>query len=66
MKAEKLFFDSELDYWNMSFEALEEAFVINTDVKLIVLGHLYETPSKCDLIRKTADKHGALIVDDAA
>lgn len=63
---EAVFIDTELDSWNMSPEALEKAFSIYPDVKLIVLAHLYGTPGKCDEIRAIAEKHGALIVEDAA
>ncbi len=63
---EAVFIDTETDSWNMSPEALEKAFEIYPDVKLIVLAHLYGTPGKVDEIRKIADAHGALIVEDAA
>ena len=63
---EPVFIDTEPDTWNMSPEALEKAFEIYPDVKLIVIAHLYGTPGKIDLIRKIADKHNALIVEDAA
>ncbi len=63
---EQVFIDTEYDSWNMSPEALEKAFELYPDVKLIVLAHLYGTPSKCEEIRKIADAHGALIVEDAA
>ncbi len=63
---EAVFIDTEEDSWNMSPKALEKAFTIYPDVKLIVLAHLYGTPGKIDEIRKIADDHGALIVEDAA
>lgn len=63
---EAVFIDTETDSWNMSPEALERAFSLYPDVKLIVLAHLYGTPGKCDEIRAIADRHGALIVEDAA
>ena len=63
---EAVFIDTEYDTWNMSPEALEKAFEIYPDVRLIVLAHLYGTPSKMDEIRRIADTHGALIVEDAA
>ena len=63
---EQVFIDTELDSWNMSPEALEKAFEIYPDVKLIVVAHLYGTPGKVSRIRRIADKHGALIVEDAA
>ena len=61
-----VFIDTEYDTWNMDPEALEKAFEIYPEVKLIVVAHLYGTPGKIDEIRTIADKHGALIVEDAA
>lgn len=63
---EPVFIDTEADTWNMSPDALEKAFELYPDVKLIVLAHLYGTPGKVDAIRRIADKHDALIVEDAA
>ncbi len=63
---EAVFIDTETDTWNMDPVALEKAFEIYPDVKLIVVAHLYGTPGKIDEIRAIADKHGALIVEDAA
>ena len=63
---EAVFIDTERDTWNMDPVALERAFEIYPDVKLIVVAHLYGTPGKVDEIRRIADKHGALIVEDAA
>lgn len=63
---EAVFIDTEYDTWNMDPVALEKAFEIYPDVKLIVVAHLYGTPGKIDEIRTIADKHGALIVEDAA
>jgi len=63
---EAVFIDTERDTWNMDPAALEKAFEMYPDVKLIVIAHLYGTPGKIDEIRSIADKHGALIVEDAA
>lgn len=63
---EPVFIDTEADTWNMSPAALEKAFELYPDVRLIVVAHLYGTPGKVDEIRAIADKHGALIVEDAA
>ncbi len=63
---EAVFIDTEPDTWNMSPEALEKAFEIYPEVRLIVVAHLYGTPGKMEEIRKIADAHGALIVEDAA
>ena len=63
---EAVFIDSELDSWNMSLEALEKAFEVYPETRLIVVAHLYGTPGKMEEIRRIADLHGALIVEDAA
>ena len=63
---EAVFIDTERDTWNMDPEALEKAFFLYPDVRLVVLAHLYGTPGKMDEIRKICDAHGALIVEDAA
>ena len=61
-----VFIDTEYDTWNMDPVALEKAFELYPEVKLIVVAHLYGTPGKIDEIKAIADKHGALIVEDAA
>ena len=63
---ECVFIDTERDTWNMDPAALEKAFEIYPDVKLVVLVHLYGTPGKIAEIRSVCEKHGALIVEDAA
>ena len=63
---ETVFIDTEYDTWNMDPVALEKAFEIYPEVKLIVVAHLYGTPGKIDEIQAIAKKHGALIVEDAA
>ena len=61
-----VFIDTERDTWNMDPVALEKAFEIYPEVRLVVVAHLYGTPGKIDEIKAIADKHGALIVEDAA
>ena len=61
-----VFIDTERDTWNMDPVALEKAFEIYPDVKVIVVAHLYGTPGKIDEIKKIATAHGAVIVEDAA
>ena len=61
-----IFIDTEYDSWNMDPVALEKAFEIYPEVRLIVTAHLYGTPGKIDEIRVIADKHNVLIVEDAA
>ena len=61
-----VFIDTEYDTWNMDPVALEKAFEIYPDVKVVVVAHLYGTPGKVEEIREICDKHGAVIVEDAA
>lgn len=61
-----VFIDTERDTWNMDPVALEKAFEIYPDVKVIVVAHLYGTPGKIDEIKKIATAYGAVIVEDAA
>lgn len=63
---EAVFIDTEYDTWNMDPKALEKAFAIYPDVRLVVLAHLYGVPGKMEEIREICRKHGALIVEDAA
>ena len=41
-----VFINTKNDTWNMDPNALEKAFQICPDVKLIVVAHLYGTPEK--------------------
>lgn len=61
-----VFVDSEYETWNMDPVALEKAFELYPDAKVVVLAHLYGTPAKVDEIRSLCDAHGALLVEDAA
>lgn len=61
-----VFIDTEYDTWNMDPVALEKAFELYPEVKVVVVAHLYGTPGKIDEIKAICDKHGAVIVEDAA
>ncbi len=61
-----VFIDTEYDTWNMCPVALEKAFELYPDTKLIVVANLYGTPGKLDEICAIAEKHGAIIIEDAA
>lgn len=63
---EAVFIDAEYDTWNMNPDALEKAFELYPDVRLVVLAHLYGTPAKMSELQAVCKKHGALIVEDAA
>ena len=61
-----IFIDSEDETWNMDPKALEKAFELYPDVKVVVIVHLYGTPAKMDEIKAICDKYNAVIVEDAA
>ena len=61
-----IFIDTEYDTWNMDPAALEKAFEMYPDVKVVVLVHLYGTPAKIDEIKAICQKHNAIIIEDAA
>lgn len=61
-----IFIDTEYDTWNMDPVALEKAFEMYPEVKVVVTAHLYGTPGKVDEIKDICKKHGAVIVEDAA
>lgn len=61
-----VFIDTEYDTWNMDPVALEKAFELYPDVKVVVVAHLYGTPGKVDEIRRICEAHGAVIIEDAA
>lgn len=61
-----VFIDTEYDTWNMDPVALEKAFELYPDVKVVVVAHLYGTPGKIDEIKTICEKHGAVIIEDAA
>lgn len=61
-----VFIDTEYDTWNMDPVALEKAFQLYPEVKVVVVAHLYGTPGKIDEIKNICDKHGAVLIEDAA
>ena len=61
-----VFIDTEYDTWNMSPDALEKAFELYPDVKVVVMAELYGTPAKMDEITEICRRHGAILVEDAA
>ncbi len=65
-KGVPVFVDTEYDTWNMDPVALERAFELYPDTKVIVVANLYGTPAKFDEICAIAERHGAIIIEDAA
>lgn len=61
-----VFIDTEMDTWNMDPVALEKAFELYPEVKHVVMANLYGVPGKMDEIRSICDKHGAVLIEDAA
>lgn len=61
-----IFIDTEYDTWNMDPVALEKAFEIYPDVKVVVAAHLYGTPAKVDELKAVCEKHNAILIEDAA
>lgn len=61
-----VFVDSERETWNMDPKALEKAFEKYPDTKVVMLAHLYGTPSKMDEILEICEKHSAILIEDAA
>lgn len=61
-----IFIDTERETWNMDPVALEQAFELYPEVKIVVIAHLYGTPGKLDEIIEICNRHGAVIVEDAA
>lgn len=61
-----VFIDTEACSWNMDPVALEIAFAMYPEVKLVVCAELYGFPGRMDLIKEICEKHGALLVEDAA
>ena len=65
-KGVPVFIDTEYDTWNMDPAALEKAFELYPDAKVVVVAHLYGTPGKIDEIRAVCQRHDAIIIEDAA
>lgn len=65
-RAIPVFIDTEYETWNMDPVALEKAFEMYPDTKVVVVANLYGTPAKFDEICAICQKHGAVIVEDAA
>ena len=63
---EPVFIDTEYDTWNMGPKALEKAFEIYPDVKIVVMAHLYGTPGKMEELISVIKKHNAVLIEDAA
>ncbi len=61
-----VFIDTERHTWNMDPIALEKAFEIYPEVRIVVMANLYGTPGQLDELKAVCDKHNAIIIEDAA
>lgn len=64
--ATPIFIDTEYDTWNLDPVALEKAFEMYPEVKVVVVVHLYGTPAKMDEIQAVVHKHGAIVIEDSS
>lgn len=61
-----VFIDTERDSWNMDPIALEKAFEMYPDVKLVISAELYGFSGDVKRIKEICEAHGALLIEDAA
>ena len=62
----QVFIDAEPETWNMDPAALERAFEKYPNTKLVIMAHLYGTPGKMAELTAICEKHGAILIEDAA
>ncbi len=60
-----VFIDSDLETWNMSLSALEQAFEKYTP-KAVIVVHLYGLTADVDRIIQLCKQHNAIVIEDAA
>ncbi|MBE6957645.1 MAG: aminotransferase class I/II-fold pyridoxal phosphate-dependent enzyme [Ruminococcaceae bacterium] len=65
-KANPIFIDTEYDTWNMDPAALEKAFELYPDTRVVIVANLYGTPAKMEELCAIARKHNAILIEDAA
>ena len=61
-----VFIDTERESWNMDPVALEKAFEMYPDVKLVISAELYGFSGDIKRIKEICEAHGALLIEDAA
>lgn len=61
-----IFIDTDAETWNMDPVALEKAFELYPEVKLVVCAELYGFPGHMDTIKQICENHGAILIEDAA
>lgn len=61
-----VFIDTERQTWNMDPVALERAFELYPEVRVVVIAHLYGIPGKIDELKAICDRYNAVMIEDAA
>ena len=61
-----VFIDTEYESWNMDPAALEKAFEVYPETRLVVCAELYGFSGNIRRIKEICEKHGALLIEDAA
>ena len=61
-----VFIDTDPETWNMDPVALEQAFRLYPEVRLVISAELYGFPGRMDEIKRICEQHGALLIEDAA
>ena len=61
-----VFIDTDYESWGMDPVALEKAFEMYPEVKLVVCAELYGFPGNIRKIKEVCEEHGALLIEDAA
>ena len=61
-----VFIDTERESWNMDPVALEKAFEMYPEVKLVISAELYGFSGDIKRIKAICEAHGALLIEDAA
>jgi dTDP-4-amino-4,6-dideoxygalactose transaminase len=64
--ATPVFIDSDVETWNMCPKSLEKAFNKYPNAKVVMVVHLYGLSADLDPIKELCDKHGAVLIEDAA
>lgn len=64
--AEPIFVDSEARTWNMDSELLERALSEHSNIKAVIVVHLYGQCAEMDAIAALCQKYGVALIEDAA
>lgn len=63
---EPVFIDSEYKTWNLDPQALDKAFELFPNTRVVVVANLYGIPAQFAEIKKICDEHNAILIEDAA